>query len=92
MKTSILSTEKRCYICGKQTSLHLHHVFRGRNRSISDENGFVVYLCETHHTDGNFGVHARKDLNEWLMQKTQRAYEETHSREEFIKLIGRSYL
>lgn len=89
---SILSEQKRCYICGKSTGLHLHHVFEGKNRSISDEKGFTVYLCHTHHIDRNFGVHFREDVDLWLKQKVQREYEKEHSRKEFIRLIGKSYL
>lgn len=40
------------------------------------------------------GVHGKygKELNLKLKRDCQRKYEEKHTREDFIKLIGRSYL
>ena len=43
---------------------------------------------------GTYGVHGKfgRDLDIKLKQDAQRKYEETHTREEFIKLIGKNYL
>lgn len=66
--------------------------FGTANRKISKENGFEVDLCFEHHR-GNSGVHGKNGLkiNIRLKQKCQANYEKTHTREEFIKLIGRNY-
>lgn len=90
---SILQDEKECYECGARVNLHEHHVYYSANRKISEKNGFKVWLCGQHHNQSNDGVHCgNHSLDLKLKQDCQRAYERTHSREEFIKLIGRSYL
>ena len=67
--------------------------FFGKNRKNSDKNGFVVWLCEAHHR-GTYGVHGK--LGEYLDLKLKREcqakYEETHTREEFMSIIGKNYL
>ncbi len=91
---SILQTKKRCFICNKANCLHEHHIYFGSaKRRISEANGFKVWLCLEHHT-GTFGVHGIKgyETDKYLKKVCQMKYEETHSREEFMKLIGRNYL
>lgn len=94
-KQSILQGDKKeCYITGQRTNLHCHHIFRGANRKISDENGFFVYLAPWLHTTSDQGVHGKngKELDLMLKRHCQMAYEREHTREEFIALIGRNYL
>lgn len=92
---SILNTEQGiCFACGKEGHTEEHHIFYGHgNRKVSDKNGFVVYLCPECHR-GDYGVHGKygKELNLALKRRCQAVFEETHSRDEFRKLIGRSYL
>jgi hypothetical protein len=84
---------RECIVCGSAGQIEKHHVFGGTaNRKISEKNGFVVDLCSYHHRDSREGVHFNKDLAILLKQKFQKVYEQEHTREEFIKLIGRSYL
>ena len=67
--------------------------FFGKNRKNSDKNGFTVWLCEAHHR-GTYGVHGK--LGEYLDMKLKREcqakFEETHSHEEFMSIIGKNYL
>lgn len=91
---SIIQTKKQCFICSKQTGLHDHHIYFGTaNRKISEKNGFKVWLCYDHH-EGTNGVHGMKGhkLDLFLKQICQKKYEETHTRDDFIKLIGRNYI
>ena len=91
---SILQTKKRCFICNKANNLHEHHIYFGSaKRKISEVNGFKCWLCLEHHI-GTFGVHGIKgyETDKYLKKVCQMKYEETHSREEFMKLIGRNYL
>ncbi len=88
---SILQEDKKCFICGN-TCVHEHHIYFGANRKISEQNGFKVYLCPAHHNMSDYGVHFNRELDLQLKQLCQSKYEETHSREEFIELIKRSYL
>lgn len=89
----------RCYLCMKldgdyriYASLHMHHVFGGPNRSISEGEGFKVYLCPEHHLYGQKAVHKNHRIMEMVQQDAQREYEKNHTREEFMELIGRNYL
>ena len=90
---SIMQSEKECYITGRTDNLHLHHIYFGNGlRKISDENGFTVWLVGEWHNMSNFGVHFNHDFDLHLKQSCQRKYEETHTREEFVKLVGKNYL
>lgn len=74
-----------CGYCGKLCGkLDAHEVFGGPNRKRSIKNGFVILLCRECHSN-------EKILLE-LKKKFQKKYELTHTREEFIKLIGKNYL
>lgn len=95
MADSILQDEKKCYITGQTNNLHKHHIYYGQtNRTISEREGFWVYLAPWLHNQSNEGVHGSngKELDLMLKQHAQMKYEETHSREEFVALIGRNYL
>ena len=94
MAKSILQNEKVCYVTGSTHNLHLHHIYAGSRRKISDDNGFVVWLTGYYHNQSNDGVHGKNghDLDLMLKRDCQRKYEETHSREEFMELIGKNYL
>ena len=89
---SILQDERVCYICGTRHWLERHHIYFGKNRKNSDKNGFTVWLCEAHHR-GTYGVQGK--LGEYLDFKLKREcqgkYEETHTREEFMQIIGKNY-
>lgn len=94
MAKSIMQDEKVCYICGNTLNLHLHHIYFGvGNRSISHEDGCVVYLCQPHHT-GNDGVHHNRKLDLVLKVKCQIKWQEKYNKtkEDFIARFGRSYL
>lgn len=93
MRKSILQTEKQCWCCLTTEGLEYHHIFFGTaNRKISDKHHFTCWLCHEHHTGSNHSVHRDRVLDLVLKKVCQAKYEETHSREDFIKLIGRSYL
>ena len=91
MVKSILQTEKVCWVCHARYPLHKHHIYGGRNRQVSEDNGFFVYLCFEHHT-GQKGVHNHPHADLMLKQDCQTVYEKDHTRDDFIKLIGKSYL
>lgn len=92
MKQSILQTRKECYITHSTTGLHKHHIFGGANRNTSDKHGFWVWLRYDLHNMSNDGVHNDYEFNLELRQKCQKEFEKTHSRQEFMKLIGKNYL
>jgi len=91
-----------CSVCGRPYA-HTHEIFFGTaNRQVSIEHGFQKRLCAFHHQRWEYAPHVKPYKNDiatpdaWfdkqLKQNAQKAYEETHSRDEFTKLIGRSYL
>lgn len=94
MAKSILQDEKVCYITGQTNNLHEHHIYAGSRRKISEREGFKVYLAGWLHNQSDEGVHGKngKELDLMLKQHCQMKYEETHSREEFMALIGKNYL
>jgi hypothetical protein len=95
MAKSIMQSEKVCYITGQTNNLHKHHIYYGNPwRKISEDNGFWVYLCGRLHNQSDDGVHCINghELDLMLKQHCQMKFEETHSREEFMRLIGRNYL
>ena len=91
---NLLQKNKECYATGRLDNLHKHHIFMGKNRKISDRYGFWVWLTgEYHNQDNVLGVHFdNTELKEKLYRECQAKFEETHSREEFMKLIGKNYL
>lgn len=75
----------KCEYCGKVCKkLDPHEIYGGSNRKRSIAHKFVKLLCRECHSNENI-------INQ-LKIDTQKEYEKTHSREEFIKLIGKSYI
>ena len=99
---SILQTDadrRRCWLCmrmhdySEKTSLHKHHVYEGTAlRRISEAEGFFVWLCPQHHEFGEKAVHRNHETSLQVQRQMQAEFEKRHTREEFIRLIGRSYL
>lgn len=89
-----------CYLCIRLHNdyvqhryLEEHHIFPGNpGRRISEEYGLKVYLCAAHHRDGVAAVHRNQKMMRMLQREAQRQWEKTHTREEWMELIGRNYL
>lgn len=90
---SILTDDlNHCYLCfGNEhynEPLDMHEIYGGANRQISIKNGFCIPLCRQHHA-----LITRDNASSLILkQQCQREYEKTHSREDFIKLIGKNFL
>lgn len=83
----------RCYVCGTTRDIHIHEIFYGTaNRKKSIKHGMCIGLCGKHHNMSGEGVHFNKLLDIELKRKAQRKFEETHTREEFMREFGRNYL
>ena len=81
---------KTCIICGRPAEQH--HVFFGNpNRRHSETYGLVVGLCPEHHR-GPTGPHQNRENDMRLKITAQADFEKEHTREEFIRIFGRSYL
>lgn len=74
-----------CQCCGKYSKrLDPHEVYGGSNRQRSIKHKFVKLLCSECHSNENVINQLRKDV--------QKEFEETHTREDFIQIFGKSYL
>lgn len=99
-KQSILHLKDgTCYLCAKLHGnyrkypvVHKHHVYPGALRQISEREGFTVYLCPDCHNMSQESVHGDHKLMELIQRDCQRKYEETHTRQQFMDIIGRNYL
>lgn len=90
---------RTCYLCmlldgnhKKHIVLHRHHIFGGPNRIHSEESGLTIYLCPEHHLYGKLAVHNCKETMKLMHKLGQQAYEQEHTRQEFVKLFGKNYL
>lgn len=92
---SILTTEPgTCYLCQKHGVTNAHHVLHGAGyRKIADKLGLIVYLCPECHTGTN-GIHGKngheRDMD--LKRIAQWTWEQQHSHEEWMRIVGRNYL
>lgn len=89
---SLISKEKKCYVCNTKSNIHKHHIYMGANRKNSEKIGAWVYLCGYHHNQSNEGVHFNPKLDQELKELAQQKYEENHTRDEFMSIIKRNYL
>lgn len=81
-----------CYVCDSPY-VQIHHIIYGTaNRQISDKYGYVIGLCQEHHT-GRQGVHFNKQLDMQLKRMAQEHFEANYgTREDFIKTFGKSFI
>ncbi len=83
---------RKCYFCGRTDWIETHHIFGGALRKKSDRYGFVINLCHWCHNEPPDGVHFNRKNNLILKRMAQRKFEETHSRDEFRRVFGKSYI
>ena len=91
---SIIQTKKECYVCKSKNNLHEHHIFFGKNRKKSEEDGMKVYLCYAHH-EGTDGVHGKNgsQLDKELKYIAERVWISNYGDiQKFIIRYGRNYL
>ena len=74
-----------CQFCGKYSKrLDPHEVYGGSNRKRSIKHKFVKLICPK--------CHSNEAIINQLRIDTQKEYMKTHTEEEFINLIGKSYI
>lgn len=74
-----------CEFCGKYSKrLDPHEIFGGSNRKRSIKHKFIKLLCRK--------CHSNEKIIKQLRIDAQKEYMKTHTEEEFIKLIGKSYI
>lgn len=89
---SIIQTRKECFMCRTTDNLHCHHVFGGPNRKWSEKYGLKIWLCANHHNMSDAGIHFNKALDLQVKQIAQREFEDTYTREDFLRIFGKNYL
>ena len=77
----------RCVLCDKPYA-QLHEIYFGKNRQVSIEYGLQVRVCDVHHRL----IHKDTMMDACFKRDCQKEFEKTHTREEFMRLIGRNYL
>lgn len=78
-----------CYLCRKRP-VQFHHVFGSYNRDKATEDGLFVPLCwecnmKLHNEPSQQKMYGLKQIGQW-------EYEKTHTRDEFRRRYGKSYL
>lgn len=93
MRKSILTDDLSVsYLSGRPAEC-IHHIYGGNGRrKISEREGFIIPLTHDEHNMTDTSIHFNKELDLQIKRECQRKYEETHSRDDFIRLINRSYL
>lgn len=75
----------KCDYCHRYSKrLDPHEVYGGSNRQRSILHNFVKNLCRE--------CHENKEVLKQLKIEEQKEFEKTHTREEFVKIVGKSYL
>lgn len=75
----------KCEYCGQYSKrLDPHEIYGGSNRKRSIRHKFVKLICPR--------CHSNEAIINQIRIDTQREFEKEHTREEFIKIIGKSYI
>ena len=86
---SILTNNlKTCYVCKKRKKDDMHEIYPGSSKQASMKNGFCIPICRKCHSEI---TNNEKRLLSYKVE-CQKEFEKTHTREDFIKIIGRSYI
>ena len=88
MASSIITQEKRCYLCGTTFNLQEHHCVFGRFRKLSDKYGLVVPLCAECH----YEVHHEAEQAYYLKQVAQKAFDKKYGEGKFFEIFGVNFL
>ena len=90
---SILQQKKECFVTHKTVGLHKHHIYPGYGtRQICEREGFYIHLIPRLHNMSDEGIHFDKGFDLDMKKLCQAVYENTHTRHEFMSVIGRNYL
>jgi len=89
---SIMPTrEGRCYVCNKETDTAIHEIFYGTaNRKNSKKYGTWVYVCPSCHDNIHDNPNRGTDIH--LKRNAQWCFEQYNTRQEFIRIFGRTWL
>lgn len=84
---------RKCELCGSEVWIERHHVFFGvGQRRRSDQYNMVADLCHYCHNEPPKGAHHNRETDLTLKRRYQQKFEESHTREDFMRIFGRNYL
>jgi hypothetical protein len=92
MEYKHIGNPNECFICKKRYGLQTHHIFNGALKKFSEKYGFLIKVCAWCHTIDKDSIHNNANLRKKLKAFAQRIYEQTHTREDFIREVGKNYL
>ena len=90
MESKFTDDLTKCFVCGRPFP-QIHHMMNAANKAKAEKYGLILPLCMNHHT-GAEGVHTKPERMLACKQMAQKKFEEDHTREDWIKEFGKSYL
>lgn len=87
---SIISKERKCFLCGSVDGLEEHHIFGNANRNNSEKYGLKVFLCRKCHDRIHFSKDSRKMMDS-LRSLAQKKFEEAYPELDFLKIFHRNW-
>ena len=95
MKSIVTEDLTKCIECCKNYGIEIHHVYFGKNRKKSTEDGCIIPLCYEHHRGTN-GIHGKsgKEIDLKYKKITELKWLEYYKKdiEDFIERFGKNYL
>lgn len=92
MKLSFIGNKNECFICKTTRNLETHHIMNGPYKKASEKYGLLIKVCSDCHTMAPDSIHRNSEMKRRLKEFGQKYFEQTHTREEFIKEFGKNYL
>ncbi len=91
-KLSYIGNSDECFICKSDYMLETHHLMNGAYKKSAEKYGLLIKVCPNCHTLAPTAIHRDSSLLKKLKRIGQEHFEQTHTREEFMKIFGRNYL
>ena len=88
MRDKTRAKKHRCQICGQYGLTHIHHVFGGRWRTVSEKMDFVIELCPECHRK----AHVNIEFSDALKHDCQMEDLEDHTLDEWMDLMHRNWI
>lgn len=91
-KLCFIGSVEECYVCNTNYNLEKHHIFNGPYKKASEKHGLLIKVCPNCHTQAPGAIHRDSLFRKELKKMGQRHFEQTHTREEFMKIFDKNYL
>lgn len=90
---SIISDEKKCFICGSTQNLECHHIFEGSLRKASEKYGLKVWLCARCHryADGQIRHNPTPEIDRSLKALAQKRFTEVYPEINWLRVFHRNW-